>query len=570
MGARWHLAAKQGDHRSDRIGVLGERSKIGLASREIGPSGSCRRELVRDPMTGRRDTSGSSSRGSSSVETLSGLLEAGRSDDVALVSAESSRSITFGQLRDRVNSLAGSLRAAGVGRGDRVALVVSNGPDFIQCVLAVAHLGAAAAPLNPAYTSTEHAFYLRDLDPQLLLLPQAQFKAAREAATPELHVADLASDEKQGVFIDSIGAKAPNSRPSEQAARDDHALLLHTSGTTSRPKLVPLLHRSLVASVNAILHHYELSNEDVTYCVMPLFHVHGLLASVLAPLAAGGRVIVPNRLSASGFWESVARDRITWFSAAPTLHQMLLDKRPIDAPLPRELEVRFVRSCSSALSSKLFARMEDEFEAPVLEAYGMTEASHQIASNPLPPKPRFAQSVGVPTGSEVVILAADGSALGTDQAGEVAIRGPSVMPGYLGNPEANAEAFHDGWFKTGDRGSIDGRGYLRLEGRIKELIIRGGENISPIEVEDVLLRHPAVAQAICFAVPDSKYGESVGVGVVLRARVQPEELLRHCREYLAPHKIPTLLRFIDDIPRTATGKPRRHEAASLLVEEERD
>jgi acyl-CoA synthetase (AMP-forming)/AMP-acid ligase II len=334
---------------------------------------------------------------------------------------------------------------------------------------------------------------------------------------------------------------------------EDVALLLHTSGTTSRPKQVPLLHRNLAASARNIASFYSLGPDDVSYCAMPLFHVHGLVASVLAALAGGGSVVVPQRFTPRGLLEELEPHGVTWFSAGPTLYTMILERDAKSGDHAVAPRLRFVRSCSSALAPALMARVEERFGVPLVEAYGMTEASHQMTSNPLPPDTREPGSVGVASGTEVTIVR-----------GEVCIRGPGVTPGYLGNPEANAQAFFDGWFRTGDLGTIDENGYLRLQGRIKEMVIRGGENISPYEVEGVLTSHPAVREAACFGLPDEKYGEEVAAVVALESEADADELLAHCRERLAAYKAPKTLYIVDAIPKTATGKLQRQRLPALL------
>jgi acyl-CoA synthetase (AMP-forming)/AMP-acid ligase II len=344
-------------------------------------------------------------------------------------------------------------------------------------------------------------------------------------------------------------------------APDDLALLLHTSGTTSRPKQVPLSHRNLIASAETIAQHYALSADDVSFAAMPLFHVHGLVASVLAQLLAGGTVIVPDRLSARDFWAALNDQRVSWFSGSPTILTMLLDRRPPGPPAPA---LRFARSCSAPLSRAFAERIEADLAVPILQAYGMTEASHQIASNPLPPLARDPESVGITTGTEVTTLDAEGHELPAGTSGEIAIRGPSVIDGYLENPEANAASFTQGWFRTGDQGFVDERGHVRLVGRLKELINRGGEKISPYEVEDVLRGHPGVAEVACFAVPDAKYGEVVGAAVVTSQAVGERELLAHCAERLAAFKHPRAVYFVESLPKTATGKVQRSQLAAAL------
>ena len=424
--------------------------------------------------------------------------------------------------------------------------------------MAVAAAGCMAAPLNPGYTEAEYAFYLDDLKPSLLLVQAGQGAEVRRAAGERM-IVDVAAQPLGAprLSVARAGGKAPRSFTA--GAPEDVALLLHTSGTTRRPKQVPLLHRNVMASVRAIGAHYRLGAADVSYCAMPLFHVHGLVASALAQLAVGGAVVTPRRLTPRRYWQQTAAYGVTWVSASPTMHQELIKHGAAPAQ-----SLRFVRSCSSALLPGLMKRLEEIYQAPVLEAYGMTEASHQMTSNPLPPRAARPGSVGIPAGAEVRIIDEAGRVMPAGQAGEVTVRGPGLTPGYLSDPDANVEAFVGGWFRTGDRGLVE-EGYLRLEGRIKELIICGGENISPAEVEAVLKDHPAVADAVCFGVGDEKYGQVVGAAVVLRAPAGQAELRRRCRESLAAFKVPKVIHFVSGIPRTATGKPQRARVAAQLT-----
>jgi acyl-CoA synthetase (AMP-forming)/AMP-acid ligase II len=496
-------------------------------------------------------------------ETLSALFTGDvEQQRVALVSPEDGRVITFAALERTVLQLAGRLRAIGVERGDRVAVTLPNGPEFVQILLAVTTLGAAAAPLNPAYTADEYSFYLGDLKPRLLLAPVGEMQAARQAAGREITIVDVLGSEQLPPRFAVDGRLIEEERAFDAGIEDDIALLLHTSGTTSRPKQVPLLQRNLMASARTIAAHYALGPTDMSYVAMPLFHVHGLVASVFGAFAAGGAAIVPRRFSPQRFWSQARAHDVSWFSAGPTLHQLILDKQGAETA-PATL--RFTRSCSSAMSPALMQRVEDIYGVPLLEAYGMTEASHQMASNPLPPEPRLPGSVGIPTGTEIRVVDADGADVSESSPGEVVIRGAGVTPGYLDNPAANAEAFRDGWFRTGDRGVLED-GYLRLEGRIKEMILRGGENISPYEIEEVLLAHPAVTDAVCFAVEDELYGEEVAAAVVVGAPADERGLRAHCRERLVSFKVPKTIRIVLQIPRTPTGKLQRRRVAALLDE----
>jgi acyl-CoA synthetase (AMP-forming)/AMP-acid ligase II len=482
----------------------------------------------------------------------------------ALWTPEDGAPLSYGRLAAVVEELAGRLRALGVGRGDRVAFALPPGPELVELLLAVSSLGAAAAPLNPGYAEPEFAFYLEDLRPRALLLPAGELEAGRAAAGAETVVVDVTPTPGGAPVLAREGRELEPARGGESPSPDDVALLLHTSGTTSRPKQVPLRHRNLVASARSIARNYRLEGDDVSYCAMPLFHVHGLVASTLAQLFGRGTVVVPRRVAPGRFWRQLVDHGVTWYSASPTFHQMLLERAPTE--LPDGTRLRFVRSCSSALGPALMARLEEHLGVPVLEAYGMTEASHEMASNPLPPAPRVPGSVGVATGAEIRIVAPGGEPLPDGRAGEVVIRGPGVMDGYLANDAANAEAFYDGWFRTGDEGTLEG-GYLRLVGRIKEIINRGGEKISPAEVEEALLLHPAVADAVVYGIPDEKYGQVVGCAVVLGEHVPVDALLVRWREQLAAFKVPAVVHVVETIPKTPTGKVQRPRMAAHFGEE---
>ncbi|HXB05175.1 MAG TPA: AMP-binding protein, partial [Candidatus Angelobacter sp.] len=448
-----------------------------------------------------------------------------------------------------------------VGRGDRVAMVFPNGPEAILLFLAASRV-ATACPLNAAYKEDEFRFFLEDVGARFLLVPPGEAEAARRALPEGAKVIEAALDGDGRLHFNAAGARGHDSF--DLAAAGDIGLVLHTSGTTSRPKKVPLLIENLTASVANIIATYVLGPEDVSLCIMPLFHVHGLIASALATFGSGGTVVAPERFSPLGFWPLMQAHRPTWFTASPTPHQLVLARLQEDRPAGTE-RLRFVRSCSAALSPTQMALMEQRFGVPVLEAYGMTEASHQMSSNPLPPAPRFAGSVGPGTGVDIAIFDDAGTALPAGAAGEVVIRGRNVMHGYENNPQANADAFVDGWFRTGDQGTLDGAGYLRLISRIKELINRGGEKIAPREIDEVLESHPAVKEAVAFGVPHPTWGEEVAAAVVLVAPATEKELLAFARERLADFKVPKRLHFVESIPRTPTGKVQRRFVAEQLT-----
>ena len=489
------------------------------------------------------------------------LLEHGAGAGLA-IQTPGGPAITYDGLRKNVRELAARLNSLGLGRGDRIAISLPNGIATIVSFLAAASAGTAA-PLNPGYTLDEFKFYLEDTSARALIVPPGAGEEARQAAGDRMPIIEASIGSDGGVQFESPGrAGAP--RPADSINGNDIALILHTSGTTSRPKRVPLSHTNLMVSADNVAATYRLSPEDVSLCVMPLFHVHGLVASTLATLLTGGTVVAPERFNALSFWPTAKEHRATWFSAVPTIHQMLLARSKRGSRPAGAEQIRFIRSCSAALAPQVMADMEERFGVPVLEAYGMTEAAHQMASNPLPPGERKPGSVGCGTGVTIGILDKHGDLLPAGTIGEVSIKGPNVFSGYESNPEANAEAFTNGWFRTGDQGLLDDTGYLSLVGRIKELINRGGEKISPREVDEVLLAHPAVAEAVCFGLPDRVYGEEVAAAVVLEGDASTAELIAHCRSSLSDFKCPKSIYIVDAIPRTVTGKIQRRNVAAIL------
>ncbi len=489
------------------------------------------------------------------------LLSLQDPDRIALA-APGGPSLSYRSLKEQVERLAGYLRRAGVGRRDRVAIVLPNGMEAIVTFLAAAVAGTAA-PLNPAYKQEEFQYYLADTGARVLIVPAGGAEAARLAAGAHATVIESSIDPSGAIQFASDAPVKANGEV-DPPAPEDVALVLHTSGTTSRPKRVPLRHSNLMASARNIAGAYALTGEDVSMCVMPLFHVHGLVGSVLASLFAGASVVVPPGFNALSFWQLVQAHRATWYSAVPAIHQMLLARSREGSRPPGAESLRFIRSCSSALSPALLADLEARFGAPVLEAYGMTEASHQIATNPLPPAAHKPGSVGIGTNVQAGIMDKDGSLLPADTQGEVVIRGANVISGYEENPEANESSFTNGWFRTGDEGVIDRDGYIRLIGRIKELIVRGGEKISPLEIDQVLQLHPAVAEVATFGVPHRVYGEEVAAAVELKSPAAEEELLAFCRARLADFKCPKKIHIVERIPRTATGKIQRKTVAQKL------
>jgi acyl-CoA synthetase (AMP-forming)/AMP-acid ligase II len=360
------------------------------------------------------------------------------------------------------------------------------------------------------------------------------------------------------------GGRGP--KPTGFSGPDDLALILHTSGTTSRPKMVALSQANVCASARHIGATLQLTEADRCLNVMPLFHIHGLIAAVLSSLAAGGSVWCTPGFNALRFFALLDDALPTWYTAVPTMHQAILGRAERNREIVMRRPLRFIRSSSSSLPPQVMAELEHVFGAPVIESYGMTEAAHQMASNPLPPAPRKPGSVGLAAGPEVEVMGEGGALLAPGATGEIVIRGPNVTKGYLENPEANATAFCDGWFRTGDQGVKDADGYLSITGRLKEIINRGGEKVSPREIDEVLMDHPAIAQAVAFGMPHDKLGEDVAAAVVLRegAAATERELRDFVAGRLADFKVPRKVLILDEIPKGATGKLQRIGLAQKL------
>jgi acyl-CoA synthetase (AMP-forming)/AMP-acid ligase II len=492
------------------------------------------------------------------MNDLPSLLNTAPGNSTAVIIPETGTAVTYDSLRRQVKEMAEALAGMGIRRGDRVANVLPNGLPTIVAFLAGAIAGTAA-PLNPAYRYDEFCFYLEDTSAKVLLAPPEGAEDARRAAKQlKIPVYAVQMDDKGYVSI----VDAPKGVAVTPPSPDDVALVLHTSGSTGRPKRVPLKHRNIAVSCANVVKTYDLAAKDVSLCVMPLFHIHGLVASTLSTFMTGGTVVVPNKFNPMSFWRTVREHGVTWYSCVPTIHQLSV-ARLTEKPEGIE-KLRFVRSCSSALSPALMEKLENIIQVPVLEAYGMTEASHQMCSNPLPPRGRKAASVGPGTGVKVGIMDDAGTILPSGELGEVVIQGPNVIEGYENNPEANARSFTNGWFRTGDQGMIDAEGYLHLTARIKELINRGGEKIAPLEIDEVLMAHPCVAEAVAFGMPHPTWGEEVAVAVVLKEPQTEAALLEHCKQKLADFKCPKKILIVDQIPRTATGKIQRRAVAAAF------
>ncbi len=475
--------------------------------------------------------------------------------------------MSYGLLKDHVENVGKELNSMGLGRHDRIAIVLPNGAEMATSFITIASV-ATCAPLNPAYGYNEFDFYLTDLDAKALIIQAGMesqaIDVAKEKGIPIIELSPTI-DAEAGLFALKGDTQFQHS-DREFAEPDDLALVLHTSGTTSRPKIVPLKHYNVCMSASNIRETLNLAESDRCLNIMPLFHIHGLVGALLSSLASGASIALTSGFDAPNFLDLVAEFQPTWYTAVPTMHMAILARAKSNPKAVSQHPFRFIRSCSSALPKKVMRELEETFNVPAVEAYGMTEASHQISCNPLPPALRKGGSVGLATGTEIAILDELGNILPSGDKGEIALKGESVIKGYENNPSANETSFTNGWFRTGDQGYLDDDNYLFITGRIKEIINRGGEKISPQEIDDVLIQHPAIAQVITFAIPHIQLGEEIASAVVLRGVGGPSE--NRIRQFVAAHladfKVPRRIMFVDEIPKGPTGKLQRIGMAERL------
>ena len=501
-----------------------------------------------------------------SAQTVSALLQIGKDNDVALA-APSRPPLSYAGLRRQANRTAAALSALGIKRNDRVAIVLPNGPEMASAFLCVAAT-ATTAPLNPAYRESEFEFYLSDLKVKALMVEHGSSSPAVAVAKAQgVRIVEIKwiEDDPAGSFTFLDGPE-DGTEGLSNASPADAALVLHTSGTTSKPKIVPLSQLNLAASAQNIVRTLNLSSSDRCLNIMPLFHIHGLMAAVLASIAAGASVFCCPAFNALRFFSWLDEAKPTWYTAVPTMHQTILARAERNRKRIENADLRLIRSSSASLPPQVMTALEEAFGAPVIESYGMTEAAHQMASNPLPPKLRKAGSVGLAAGPDVEVMDTTGQLLKSDEIGEVVIRGINVFESYENNPEATSTAFTDGWFRTGDQGVKDAEGYLSITGRHKELINRGGEKISPLEVDEAIMDHPDVAQVATFALPHDTLGEDVAAAVVLNdgATVEAQEIREFVADRLAGFKVPRQIIILDEIPKGATGKLQRIGLAEKL------
>ena len=490
---------------------------------------------------------------------IKNIIEDQNDNNVALTS-ENSPPLLYKDLKSFVNKIASQLAGNGISNKDRAAIVLPNGPFMASSFLTLSSY-MSAAPLNPSYKTNEYEFYLKDLNPKIVIVePNSSNEVVGVAKNLNIPVCEMKikKDDPSGLF-NLFDIESEYQLPKE----NDEGLVLHTSGTTSRPKIVPLTNKNIYSSAENISKSLNLSEADHCLNIMPLFHIHGLIAILAASIRSGASICASNGFNALKFLELAKSEKITWYSGVPTMHQAILLRAEKNLELAKNLNLRLIRSSSASLPPAVFEKLNSVFGCSVIEAYGMTEATHQMTSNPLPPKKQKPGFVGIPAGPEVCIMDEKDKILDQGETGEVCIKGDNVTLGYDNNPEANKNSFTNGWFRTGDQGYFDQNGYLKISGRLKEIINKGGEKISPLEVDNVLMDHPLIEQAVCFGYEDKMLGEDIAAAIIVKEgkNCSETDVKTYAQEKLAKFKIPKKIFFVNEIPKGATGKLQRNVLA---------
>lgn len=486
------------------------------------------------------------------------VLAAAAAESPALIATADRIPLTYQDLIRLVDQLAERLVRNGLRSGDRMAIRINSSVEFVVGVLAASRAGIVVVPLDPALPAVELRTRVDAVGARVVLVDSA---APADLPLPCWLISVTMSGSGALLDLDPVAALSPAAAVPD-GLQDDDALIMFTGGTTGAPKMVPWNQENIARAIHNITATYQLSPADATVAVMPLYHGHGLIASLLATLASGATLLLPagGRFSARTFWADIQAARATWYTAVPTIHQILLRHAETDYPGKQQVPLRFMRSCSAAMSPAVAQELQNKFAAPVLCAYGMTEATHQISSMGLSARGvTLSGQVGSPSGVQIRIVADDGQICAPGGVGEVWVRGSTVVRGYLGNPAATDQTFLDGWLRTGDLGSLSAQGEVMLCGRIKEMINRGGEKISPERVEGVLASHPNIVEAAVFGLPDSFYGEIVAAVIVPSSAGAPtlDEITQFCRDRLAAFELPAEIEFANELPHTAKGSVNR-------------
>lgn len=484
-------------------------------------------------------------------------------ESVFLVSPATDEELTFAKLEKEVSSFSEELVKRGAKKGDRVALLLENGIEFAIGFFGTVYAGQVCVPLNLSYKEKELKYLISDSNARFLLTTKKVFEEKSELLQKAFAFEKDVITDREFVLLRIKEEDNTGDIP------DDLALILYTSGTTGNPKGVMLTNGNLIAEAQNVVVAHDLTKEDVALGILPLFHINGLVITLITPLYVGMKLILPPKFSASNFWKWVDRYKVTWFSGVPTIYSILLSKE-VDASLSFQ-SLRFARSASSALPVAVLEEFEKRYKVPIIESFGISEGASQITSNPLPPKVTKPGSVGIPFGNEVRIVDSENRIMDVNVEGEIVIRGGNIALGYWKKEKETKEAFQNGWFHTGDLGYLDEDGYLFISGRKKELINRAGEKFSPREIDEVLYQLPQVELAAAVGVPSAMYNEEVVAYIKLREKqvLTEEEIINFCRTKLADFKVPKEIFFTADFPKGPSGKIQRLKFIDRYVKKEK-
>lgn len=504
------------------------------------------------------------------METIPSWVEywAMRQPKAVAILSPDGRSLTYAQLCEQILHIVLQLKSAHLKRNDRVALVLPNDLDLAVAILSTAAY-ATAVPVNPSLKSTELRSYFEVTKTKSVLLADQGMEEARKvAAEAGLPVITVKMNHDPEVSLDKIIEPLKLSNLVKLVRPDDTAFILPTSGTTSTPKAVSISQSSACADAFAIHRWLKLNKKDRCLGVMPLFHVHALFAGLLASLISGGSFISTPGYLSDKFFYWLKELKPTWYSAAPTIHQAIADDASLDLNqnILDDSRLRFIRSAAAPLSPELFKKIEDIFQAPLIETYGMTELRTFIAANPLPPLQRKPGSVGLEVGLPVAIIDSSGELLPAGESGEIVVSKNHAVREYIQDEEHGGTEIEDSWFRTGDIGKFDEEGYLFISGRSKEIIIRGGLNLSPVEIEHVLIRHNEIGEVVVFPTSHQTLGQDIAAAVVPTkgSQITEAKIRSFAFDNLAEFKVPSQVVIVDHIPRSAVGKVKRLKMEELL------
>ena len=498
---------------------------------------------------------------------LRSLLEvrvAAAPDKDFLFSEADGRRFTYSEFNIIVNRVSAMLRQRGIKKGDVVSLLMPNSAEYIIAYLACWKIGAIAGPVNSLLKPHEMVFILGNSEARALLV-NSEFVESINEIRAELHglKSVIAFDDAAEATAEFASSSTPD-LTDEQLDADDEAIIIYTSGTTGKPKGCLLTHGNLIANARQISHWLKFTANDCLLTIMPLFHMNAVSVTTMSALYAGGSTVISPKFSASRFWQIISDYQITSFGSVATMLSMLLTTYPDGVPEGLTTDqLRFAMCGSAPVPAEVLRRFEETFNCLVIEGYGLSESTCRSTFNP-PDERRRAGSCGLPIGNEMMVVDEEDREVPDETLGEIVLRGENILKGYYKNHDATETAFRNGWFHTGDIGYRDKDGFYYIVDRKSDMIIRGGENIYPREIDEVLYQHPTVAAAAVVGIPDELYGEDVAAFIVLKAgaTATEEEIVSFCRAQLADYKCPKTVRFVEEIPKGPTGKLLKRELAA--------